>query len=883
MTSTRPAERLANLAAIAILVLAPLTLLAPSLFGDRVFLPFDPAMFPPASIAAEPADLTVVESAPANLDVTEIPLLVVPELELAHQEIREGRFPGWNPYARFGGPLFGNALAGMVYPPNWGLLLSPEPARGLALGAWIGYSIAGILMFAFLRACQLSALTALFGGLAFAACGTLSANAHFYMRMNALIWLPGILLAFLRIERTAGYERIPALLGLSFCVAMTWLAGFPPFAFAATAFAALYGLSLALREWRRAGIRAGLRIAGWIMLGTTIGLCGAAAQLLPMLEYYPESSRDLTPAANAIAAYGFDPIGWLGLLSPTIFGEPNPGAGGPPYESAPLVYAWFSRSNWVDVPSLGQGAGFPVFPPTYNFTEYTVFIGVLPLLLAAVGAFTRPARPRAVMLVAIGLFGLLASAPHWLESFYELPGVLKTPSRFIGPIPVAILTLAAIGFDACLRRDVRRIVTRVSVCGFAIALAAAIAAPLVGQWNIAASVAENYAHLLPGDDPTAAATAYLGAENIRNGLERFADNLGRIAIHFAVGSAVLLAFGTFARRSTWRARGLALLVLALSFAESVECARHSNFDRTMPVSVDTPIQSYLREQNALAVETGGITVARGTTQSPPPDALALPSGLLFPERIRDLNAYAFVDPWSHRPFRALYGPGQMTREVWPRSLPDDERLRLPFFDLVGLRFVLSTEPLEHAGRRVGPRLARDGREFFVYERDGALPRAFVVHDLTVCADDDAVVARLLASDFAPRREVLMTADDVARIERVGETDDTAVRAVHFLRDDPDDVVLAVDPGPPGYLVLADACLDGWECTSNGSELEVVRGNLFMRVVPIDSRGTEVRFRYSPPGLALGLSLTALSIGGAMLAAAIYIASRRRLHRVETSM
>ncbi len=877
MTSTRLPNRLANLGAIGLLVLAPLLLLGPCLFGDEVFLPFDPARFPPAKISMSAAELEGIEARPSNLDVTELPLLVVPEIQLAGDEIEAGRFPSWNPYARFGGPLFANALAGLVYPPNWTLLKGSDPARGLALGALLSYGIAGVLMFAFLRACQLGVIAALFGALAFAFGGTLTVHAHFYMRMNALIWLPGMLLAALRLERTAGHDRIPAALGLAVCIAMTWLAGFPPYAISATAFAGLYAVWLIVRTGRRDGLVGSRDLTLWIGGAFAVGLLASAVQLWPMLAYYPESSRDLSPPPNAIAQSGFDVMGFLGYLMPTAFGHPDPGIGAE-YARSPLALLLNTRTYWADA-DPARTAGRLMYPSNYNFTEYTIFFGAIPLLLAIVGIFGPRSRPRTAFVSITALFVLIGTAPSWLQSLYGLPG-FATPMRFIGPLAVACAAFAGLGFDACMQGNGRRLAYALSGVSGALALVFVWLATAAPDWNLIGTIAEQYAHLLPQQNAVAIATGDVGQHNLDAGRELMVTSFWEAAVRFG-GAGLWLALWMWLQpRSPFFANKLAVLGVLLAAAELITFARETNTSRPIPVSTDTDVQSFLRDQRVARRGEGGVTVARAAKL--PKVALDLPSGLLFPERIRDLNAYAFSDPWSHKLFVALYGPGQMVRDVWPNAFPDDERLERPLFDLLGTRYLLSTEKLEHAGTRVGPELRSDAGEFFVYERANPLPRAFVVHDLRVMKDEAATIATMIAPDLDPRAAVLVTSDVAATLPPPAAPAVPAPRATKFRRDDPGDVLIEVAPGDAGYLVLCDAALSGWEATVNGAPVDIARGNLFMSVVPIGSRGCEVRLRYTAPGLTAGLTATTIALLIMASAVLSYLGSRRRMLRVENS-
>jgi hypothetical protein len=57
----------------------------------------------------------------------------------------------------------------------------------------------------------------------------------------------------------------------------------------------------------------------------------------------------------------------------------------------------------------------------------------------------------------------------------------------------------------------------------------------------------------------------------------------------------------------------------------------------------------------------------------------------------------------------------------------------------------------------------------------------------------------------------------------------------------------------------------------------------MRVVPLGSRGSEVRFHYTPPGLHVGIAATCAALLVMLFAMGSYIGSRVRRPKVEVSM
>ena len=119
-------------------------------------------------------------------------------------------------------------------------------------------------------------------------------------------------------------------------------------------------------------------------------------------------------------------MGFLGFLFPTIFAEPDGSL--PQYANSALALALNSRGHWVDDASGPAGQLF--HPTNFNFTEYSVFIGTLPILLSILGLFGGITRLRFRMAGLAVTFAVLATAPWWLAPIYELPGSLKTPMRW---------------------------------------------------------------------------------------------------------------------------------------------------------------------------------------------------------------------------------------------------------------------------------------------------------------------------------------------------------------------------------------------------------------------------------------------------------------------
>jgi hypothetical protein len=843
----------ATFAAVALLLLLPCVLLWPCIGGGRTLVPYDLAQFPPASVNLTPAQLQQVR-AHSNYDVTEIPVMIVPELRQAHRELAdEHALPQWNPTARCGNPLLAHGADGLLYPPTWLALLRRDPQQGLVWLAVVNFLLAGLLTFGLLRELGFSRPAALFGALVFAYSGTATAIAQYYMRFASLVWLPGVLWAALRIRANTGRRRLLPLAGFAAALALTWLGGFPPYSAVVTLLAVLFCAWLAVAEHRERGRLQGRALGGWFLLAGVLGFAVAAVHLLPVLLFFPESARTPSPGLAQVSQVAFDRYGFLGYLLPDLFGDPNTAAQ-LPYERSPLPL-WFGNLT-----EYGGG----LLRPNFNFTEYAVFPGTLALLLALLGVCVSHGRHRGFAIGGLALLFGLATFAWPLCYLFVLPGLRAVPPlRCLGPASLFVAWLAAAGCDTLLQGTARRRTltlgcTGLFLAGLCLLAGHALAAPTALD-DIPAQTAARYQHLgAPGlITPTWMREQWLQQRQPDGTVVQDYLQQGRLAAlaacrggvpWFALAGAVLLAAGML--RTHRRVRfAVAWTGIAATCVQLLLLGRTLDGGKVLDHATWTPVQDFLVQQRADAADAGGFTIARA---DPLPDfPSALPPGSLEAAGIRDLHAYTFFDRRSAEPLMQLFGQTAGEKGFLEKSLPDDDRLHRPLLDLLGVKYVLSTHPLQHAGPRVGPRLHGPGGEFFLYERPSALPRAFVVPSLEPVADDAAAVAALTAPDFQPRRHALATPAEAARLAALPDDPAAAARRVRFAVDHGNEVVLQISAGAPGVLVLADTWMPGWTAAVDGVPSPLARIDHSFRGVAVPGRACSVRFVYATPGLLAG--------------------------------
>ncbi|MBM3961010.1 MAG: YfhO family protein [Planctomycetes bacterium] len=874
----------ARLAALSLL-LAPLLWLWPSVSGARDFVPYSPAQYPPLA-AALTAEQTAAAADGANTDVTEVPVWFLPELELAQRELRAGRLPTWDPHARFGAPLHAHGLVGLCYPPNWLALLAPAPARALVYVAWLNLALGGLLAFGLLRAVGLSSLGAWLGALLFELSGPMAANAFFWMRLGAYVWLPGVLWAAHALV-AAERLRVRHVAALAFAFAMPWLAGFPPFAATTTLLGLLYAGWRALARWRQDGRRAGGGAAGRLLLGFALGGMLALPQVLPSLQFFPHSARPTKPAWQDLADQPFERYGLLGFVLPDAIGHPSDKAAVPygPQNVLGLLHTTRTQPD-------GKAA-----LPNWNWTEYAVFVSQFGLVLALVGALAGRGRGRGFAVGAWLLCAALALFVPGVRALFLMPLLENVwPMRWLAPATLFVTWLAAIGLER-LRESGRALplAGALLIGGFAAWLAPATAAPAAAHAADRAAVVQQLAAKYQvGADAVIGhvqAGAPAGVDRAERAFARLQAE-GERAAWACAGVAVWLLLWALLRSASART-ALAIVggcVAALQLAE-FGGAVTTGVVRGLPA--ESPVHAFLREQARARAADGGFTFARGGVDGELP--AQLPPGQVMVPGARDLQFYSHFDGRTLQPLQRLLGAelgklhagkgyltaalphtlptptlaGQVARgEVRAESLTPHP-FASPLLDLFGVRFVLSVgAPLPRVGERVA--IAGAPADFVVQERASALPRAFAVASAQGHATDDDVIAALLQPDFAPRRAAHTRAADLPANVPAAADAAAPPRAVAFAVDQPTRIELDVAAGAQPWLLLADAFLPGWRATVDGKAATIHRADHGFRLVQLPPTACRVVFAYRAPGLAGGAAAAV-----AALAALAALAWRQR--------
>lgn len=373
----------------------------------------------------------------------------LPLRQLVGRDLAAGHLPVFDPYLWGGTPLLAGWNAGAAYPFTWLFAVLPGAAAWTVTLASAA-TAAGVGCYAFLRANALGVVASWLGALTFAFGGGMAAQVSHIGLVAGMAWVPLALLAILRLTRPAvaaapavaprrgeatcrRLERLGRSAGwaavLAAAVGLVVLAGEPRAVADAAAVLVLYGgwrLVRLVGAARRSDDRPALTIA-WglagVVAGGVLGVGLGAVQLVPGLAAVATSQRAaVTPF---LFSAGSLPAPWLLLLGvPDLLG----GSG-----------------------SLGQ----PRFFATYNLTEVTGYVGMLPLV--AVGSLLGRLRRRQpvpewavwyVVAVAGVLLALGTNTPLWhLLIHVPLFGGQRLQSRSILVTGLALAVLLAYWAD----------------------------------------------------------------------------------------------------------------------------------------------------------------------------------------------------------------------------------------------------------------------------------------------------------------------------------------------------------------------------------------------------------------------------------------------------
>ncbi len=836
-----------NLGALLVLLLLPLLLFWPVTIGSRTLIPADNLYQwePYRAFAARQG----VVLPPHNELLSDLVLENLVWKRFIVQSLRAGEVPLWNPYLFAGVPFLAAGQHSALYPFSLLFYILPlDRAYG-----WFTVSqlwLAGFWMYLFGRALRLRRFPALIAGITYQLNAFFLVSVVFAMIIAAAAWLP-LLLAVLEVmirkqEEKGNAPFVPILYVAVGAVALGihLLAGHPEILVYTLLVMALYALVRLALLWQRVGSwRPAVRLAAWggLMVGLGLGL--GSVQLIPLLELVTRSFREGSVTYADVVGWAYPARQIITFLVPDFFGNP-----------AHHGYWDLVGRQWV--------AADRIFWGIKNYVEAGSYMGILPLLLAAVavlgvrkaGAYRRHIWILTGLAVASLLF--VFGTPLYALLYYGLPGVkqLHSPFRWVFPYTLSVAALAGFGSQLLTERrrpDVQQSLLAWGALGGGLALVAALLVVLIAPEAFVPLADRFLATVEKAQEAFSSGQMFLSYEW---------RNLLLLGLMLAAGGLVLrlsrcpiylkMGRGANGQVAVWQP--LALLVVAvdlLLFGWGFNPAADPAWLGYTPPAIEF-----------LKGEAAGGQPWRLTTYQIAKDTKTLNANIPWLHGLQDVRGYDSIIPRQYADYMGVIE--EQGELLYNRIAPiyEVEHLSSPLLDLLNVRYVVTEGEIPNPDYR----LVYDG-EVRIYENTDALPRAFALPRAEVISIGD-LASRLRT--FDPRQVVLLDdqmvhADDT-RLQSPG---DWPLQPATVVVYSPNALFVDVEMPGPGWLVLADSYFSGWKAYRSvpttqipnpqdeppgETELEIVRADGNFRAVWLEAGAHRVRFKYTPLSFKLGL-------------------------------
>jgi hypothetical protein len=736
-----------------------------------------------------------------------------------------GELPRWCPYLFAGGPFLHDIQVGAFYPPHFLLFLLPEEAVAPAL-SWLvvlHVLLAGWLMYGYALESGLGR-----AGATVAAIGYMFAGKWLLHLLGAghyitigLAWLP---LAVLCLERAVRIGSLRYATWAGMVYGLMALGTQPQWTFYSGLFLGAWTLGTALYDtnltWRGALLR-------WVACGAwaaflAVGI--ATVQFLPTLELAGQSTRSGGVDFGDLLSGGRRAL--LFFVGPSLTSEP-------------IELEWEDRGGF----------------------------GLLWIVVAAVGPQVRPDDRRLRYRAAVVL-GMCLFAFGGCVLFQWLPGfrLFRQHARILMVATFPIAWLAGMTMHILLTSSAEERVALLARCRWVLVRVIVGVIILCGFFAVRLVVVE---HVRPRFHPYWASlllTIPTAFWLFRKGLLRN-DGFAPVLL----GAILLVDVWALA----WplvqvRAESEVFFVSeSVRYLAAEERLRGRVLDRDTAGQVCSPLG-----RGALLAPIHRIEAIRGYT---PLDLLRFKEYLLF-VMDHDLPLRPLMQ--DHDVTRAdptLDGESLQSERESIRGLTYPVMQNFPIrnhalLDLLQVRYLLqpANEPLvELRWRSVfqdpSPRAydfgaggVHDLPAYKVAENPTVMDRAFVVPHAEELPERAKVLERLKATDF--RQTVLLEPAGEAPVPTDNGVREGFVRRASIESYRPNEVVVHVEDGPAGYLVLTDVWFPGWTCKVDGEKRTIHRANYLFRALPIEPGEHHVVFTFEPESLRRGRQVLYLTIG-----------------------
>jgi O-antigen/teichoic acid export membrane protein len=682
--------------------------------------------------------------------------------------------------------------------------------------------------------------------------------------------------------------------------------------------------------WRLLGLwqnlkngRPALKLGVWFAVMVLLGLGLGAIQLLPFYELASQSFREGSASLQQIRDWAWPTRQVLTFVLPDFFGTPT-------------HHSYFDIWTRTTVPVTQNALGQPLDTIDWgvkNYVEGGNYLGLLTLLLASVAIIAVVARgirgermpenrstvwlsaPIGLALLAVLSLAFAFGTPLYAILYYLVPGYrqLHSAFRWVFPYTLSMAALAGFGLDWIIvgyrsRTDKRTDLANSSAESRVYDTFAVRVARVLGWAALAAGIgalAVVLASLVAPGPFTAIGDRILASSDLArergfaNGAMAWsyeAVGLARFGLMAALAGGVAI-FGTRRAEShprtlaiaegegtvdalpqrrtrgvrAWGFPAAAIAVLVLDlwlFGHDFNAATDPKLLEFTP-----PVMTWLQERQ------DPLQPWRLTSFDMPGEKVLNPNAAMH-YGLDDVRGYDSIILRTYVRYMERIQPqwDLLYNRISPiystlGNRPNYEALDNPLLDLLGTRYVVTTQTIPNAGYE----LAYDG-EVKVYENLDAMPRVFIAPEAVAAPSQDAALNLVQRVD--PAQTVIVEGVTPAELPSTGgdvlppsgdvpAAASSQVREARLSQRTNRELFVDVNISDQGWLVLTDSYFEGWKAylrpfgasgegvdasgESIEKELPIYRADGAFRAVHLPEAGQwTVRFVYSPRSLLLGL-------------------------------
>jgi len=728
--------------------------------------------------------------------------------------------PLWNPYVFSGSPFLGNPTSAMFYPLNLLFLLLPINAAFGYLFTIDSFLI-GIFTYLYARIIKIDEFGSLISAVTIMFSGPLTASvfAGHPILSDTFIWFP---LALLFFELMLVKKRLIFVLMAGLTITLMFFAGAPQIAVYEIFSLLIYFLLRSISEVKN--IREFLKLSILPLLAIGIGVLMATVQLLPNLEFSRLSQRGSNGIPYAFASdFSLHPYQILSFVFPYFFGSPLNG------------------TYWA------KG----------NFWELNGYIGILPLIFAALSLFSKKNKYVFIFFIT-GLFAILYALGKYSYVFpfffNYVPGFnnFRVPGRFLFVYAFSFSILSGIGANFLISNLINKIKVvnrKIFILIPTTILPLIFLLLFIGTGKTIVSMYEKY--VLRNSFAVGINHSLLYSQT-RNDI-----------VFFLVSLLFLYTTIILKKKNIIKTYQLKALIIFFVFLDLWLFGSRLIDTRSIKETFKfTPIINRILKDKT----TYRVFDMKG-------EYIPLLAS-------NNLESVTGVDPLYLKDTRNfLWSIGKYVDMPYDSFVEINEISNPIFINLLNVKYAITNKKIKVNGlseimeSNFRPSyFSTPNQTYYLYKNTEVLPRAYIVPNALIINNKNKIFNFIANNNFDPRKYVIL--EEQPKNVRLNNFSD--FKEVNITKANFNEMSLNFNLTNSGFLVLSEINYPGWKAYDNGKKTEIFKANYILRALYLNEGQHRIALIYEPNSYKIGLIISLTTLLFSFLYIIIYVNRSRRL-------